>query len=125
MEQMLFKISSGDTDFPEFFEDSAENLHVPNQGTVYMRVPVGRTRAWGISSEILVALASGGAFATVYQVICKYIGRHEWRELVLEKGGTKITIKGHSLPEERALMRELFPEALKETKSGGSPEDIT
>jgi hypothetical protein len=54
--------------------------------------------------SILIALGSAGAFSAVYQVVVSYLGRNKERELVLEIGGNKLTVKGHSLPEEKELL---------------------
>ena len=66
-------------------------------------------------TEIMVAFLGGSAlsaaFTAFYQIICKYLERHASREVVLERGDAKITVKGHSIPDERSLIKEFFPEA--------------
>ena len=66
--------------------------------------------------SIFLAFGSAGAFTALYQVISKYLERHKEREISLERGGVKITIRAHSLPEERELLGKLFPE-LSETRA--------
>lgn len=65
-------------------------------------------------TEILVAFLGGSAlsatFTAFYQIICKYLDRHASREIVLERGDARITVKGHSIPDERSLIKEFFPE---------------
>jgi hypothetical protein len=67
-----------------------------------------RSEARGVGlntiSSMLVALGSAGAFTALYRVIASYIGRNKERELVLEINGNKLSVKGHSLPEEKELL---------------------
>lgn len=63
-------------------------------------------------NDLLVTLGSAGAFTALYQIISMILQRHKERELTFERGETKITIKGHNLPEERELLKQLFPENL-------------
>ncbi len=60
---------------------------------------------------LVLTLGSAGAFTAVYQVLVKFLERNKDREITLQRGDTKITIRGHSLHEERALIRELYPES--------------
>lgn len=68
--------------------------------------------------EILITIvasgAVGSALTTLYNALNSYLSKDNSRELTLEREGKRITIKGHSLPEEKELIRELFPEALRE-----------
>lgn len=63
-----------------------------------------------IPFEVIIALGSAGAFTALYQIICKVIGKNEAREVVIEKDGVKISIKGHSLPEQKELLDKLLPQ---------------
>lgn len=47
-------------------------------------------------------------------LIVAFLKRNEKREVMLEREDKRIEIRGHSLAEERELLEELFPEALKE-----------
>ncbi len=67
-------------------------------------------------TQVAIALGSAGVFSTLYQAIGSYISRNQSREITLEKGKTKITIKGHSLPEEQELLKKLAPELLPKQK---------
>jgi hypothetical protein len=59
-------------------------------------------------TEIIVALGSAGVFSAVFQVISSYLTKNKDREITLEHNGSKITIKGHSLPEEKELLQKLL-----------------
>jgi hypothetical protein len=65
------------------------------------------------SLDILVALGSAGAFTALYQVIASLLAKNKDRELTIERKGLKLTLKGHSLPEEKALLLQLAPELVE------------
>lgn len=134
----LLKISSISQDVNEYI---AERMHYPGldnqfvfeltrsvqeaKGAVYHQIaspppnlPDYELRHGAISpAEIIVALGSAGIFTAVYQAIASYLTRNQARELTLTKGKVTITIKGHSLPEESELLKQLAPELLpQETK---------
>jgi hypothetical protein len=67
---------------------------------------------WVPPTEVIIGLGSAGVFTALYQTISSYLTRNQNRELTLEKGNIKITIKGHSLPEETELLKKLAPELL-------------
>jgi hypothetical protein len=73
-----------------------------------------------LALEVLLALGSAGAFTVFYQTIAAYLKRDEGRELTLEKGDVRITLKGRNLPEELALIRKLAPELLPQAGEQGS-----
>jgi hypothetical protein len=66
---------------------------------------------------LLVTLATSGALvqlaANLVQCLIKYLERNEKRELTIERGKTKLTLKGRSLYEEKELLRMLFPELIE------------
>jgi hypothetical protein len=64
-----------------------------------------------ISPELIVALGSAGAFSGVFRLLLSYLTRHRDRIITVQRGNTKVTIKGHSQPQETALMATLFPDA--------------
>ena len=64
--------------------------------------------------DIIVALGSAGAFTALYQVICKYLEKNKDREITIEREGTKICIKGHSVPEEKEFLKTFAIESMKE-----------
>lgn len=109
-----------------FMIELVENLLDQGAGAVYTPLPRRPEIPKGAAppTEFLVALGSAGAFTAVYKIICKYLERHKDRELTLEKDNVKVTLKGHSLPEERALMKELSLESLQESQSAGTSDDI-
>jgi hypothetical protein len=47
-------------------------------------------------------------------VFSNFLMKNESRELTIEREGKRLTLKGHNLQEERQLVAELFPEALRE-----------
>lgn len=89
-------------------------------GEVYYQVPPPHSSSIGTElrqgsitpAEIIIALGSAGLFTAVYQAISSYLTRNEGREIQLSKGKVSITVKGHSLPDEMQLLRELAPELL-------------
>lgn len=62
---------------------------------------------------LLISFASGSlapvAIAFI-QYLTKYLTRNASRELTIERGDAKVTLKGRSLSEEKQLLRMLFPE---------------
>jgi hypothetical protein len=74
--------------------------------------------------DLLIAFSSGAfgvGITAFYQVLIKYLGRYEARELTIERGDTKISLKGRSLPEEKAFVKMLFPELI----DGSEPDSTT
>ena len=75
-------------------------------------------RMRGVSPmDVIVALGSAGAFTALYQVICKLIEKNKDRAVTIERGKTKISINGYSLPEMKELLEQLAPELLTKTRS--------
>jgi hypothetical protein len=73
--------------------------------------------------DVLIALTSGLLGATVtsfYQLLIRYLSRHDNRELTVERGDRRLTIKGRSSAEERVLIRQLFPELLERSQQDRS-----
>lgn len=70
----------------------------------------------GMPTEVIISVsgAAGVIASELIRVFRSFLTRDENRELTIEREGKKLTLKGHSLPEERELLAELFPEALKE-----------
>lgn len=120
----LLRVSDGmkETDSPyPFYLDGAfvQELTIRVQesgGKIYHEfVPSAKEKlnhGWIPPTEVIVALGSAGVFSALYQSISSYLMRNQNRELTLEKGKVKITIKGHSLPEEMELLKEIAPELL-------------
>jgi hypothetical protein len=64
---------------------------------------------------LLVAFGAGtlAPMVTAFvQYLMKYLSRNENRELTIERGDVKLTLKGRNLAEEKELIRMLFPEVL-------------
>lgn len=76
-----------------------------NDGNIFYP---SRTRGGLPITEVVIALSSAGAFTAIYQVICKFLERNKDREITLERGKVKVTVKGHSLPEEKELLDALL-----------------
>jgi hypothetical protein len=69
---------------------------------------------------LLVAFGAGtlAPMVTAFvQYLMKYLSRNENRELTIERGDVKLTLKGRSLAEEKELIRMLFPEMLEQPKA--------
>jgi hypothetical protein len=60
--------------------------------------------------EIIIAVGSAGVFSGLYQTIAQFLTRNKERELILEHDKTKLVLKGHSLSEEKEILRKLLPE---------------
>lgn len=104
------------------FQDDLEQS-LQDQGCIYLEHPfVEACPELAGFSNLLVILGSTGAFTAAYHIICKYMERHKDKELTLRSGDVIITIKGHSLPEERNLIRDLFPEEFKESRTNGTSD---
>lgn len=67
--------------------------------------------------DIIIALGSAGAFTALYQVINKLLDKNKGRTVKIERGKTKVSLTGYSLPEVKELMEQLAPELLKHAKS--------
>jgi hypothetical protein len=96
----------GDPSSPrlDLLEKITSTLQI-NGGNIYY---LGRTRGGLPITEVVIALSSAGAFTAIYQIICKFLERHKDREITLERGKVKVTVKGHSLPEEKELLDALL-----------------
>jgi hypothetical protein len=60
--------------------------------------------------EIVVALGSAGAFTTFYNVLSKLLNANKNREITIQFNGFSLSIKGHSVPEEEALLKQIAPQ---------------
>jgi hypothetical protein len=69
---------------------------------------------------MLIAFGAGTLTPMVtafVQYLMKYLSRNENRELTIERGDVKLTLKGRSLAEEKELIKMLFPEILEHSKA--------
>ena len=109
--------------------DISDYAHLYERRVPYPPDEDGRGGGPGLPPEVLIAIVSSSALSTlinvIYQGVSKYLTRHEGRELTLERGGTRVTLKGRSLPEEMELIRQLFPEALENRTSSVTVEPST
>jgi hypothetical protein len=109
MEPIVFKISSEDDTFLDFYGPLARNLH--GFGTVYTPYPVippnART-AVPPPTEVLVTLKSIESSNLVRQTMRDYLAGNERRELILEIGDRKLGVVVRSLPEVTDLMDDLL-----------------
>jgi len=74
-----------------------------NPRGVRIRIPIS-------PNEIVVALGSAGAFTALYKIICKVLEKDKDREIRIEREGVSIQIRGHSIPNEKELLKQLAPE---------------
>jgi len=65
---------------------------------------------WFAPVQLVIGLGSAGVFTVMYQTLAKYLERNKDREVSIERADVKVTIKGHSLPDERELLEKLCPE---------------
>lgn len=91
-----------------------------SNGDIFYKAPTQKTHGFDLNIGmtnpvgIMVALSSAGVFTAVYKAISIYLNRFNAKELTLTKNDITITIKGHSLPEEKELIQMLAPELLPE-----------
>jgi hypothetical protein len=136
--ELLFKITFQDKDGHQgtIDTDSLLALTLNTQkagGQVYYSVPAVVEDGFGdglevpgISpTEVIVALGSAGVFTALYQTITSYLARNKDREITLQKGKTKITIKGHSVPDEIELMQLMAPELVKPSPAKNSSRKVS
>ncbi len=68
-------------------------------------------------AEWIVSLGSAGVFTAVVQTLHKYLEKNSGREITIERDGQKktikVSIKGHNKHEEEELLKDLFPELVK------------
>lgn len=98
----------------EFWEFAEDVMRIPTN--VY-----SVTKFWGAEAgspelqipAILVSFSAGALAASIqslFQCISKYLSRNSSREITIEKGDVKLTMKGRSATEERELIKIVFPE---------------
>ncbi len=98
----------------EFWEFAEEVMRIPTD--VYTV-----SKFWGAEAgspelqvpTILVSFSAGALAASVqslFQCISKYFSRNSSREVTIEKGDVKLTMKGRSAVEEREFIKIVFPE---------------
>lgn len=64
-------------------------------------------------SLLLTITALAPVAISIIQAVTKYLTRNDNRELTIETGKDKITLKGRSLPEEKELLEWLFPNLIE------------
>jgi hypothetical protein len=62
--------------------------------------------------DLLISLGSAGAFTAFYQILCKILEKNKEKEISIERGGTKVTIKGYSFLDTQQILEKLAPELL-------------
>jgi len=63
-----------------------------------------------LTLKVIVVLGGAGAFTAAYKVICKWLERNKAHEVTIVNGPRRITIRGHSFPDEKTLLAELLTE---------------
>lgn len=68
-----------------------------------------RLRAGPLPVEVIVALGSAGAFTALFQLVSSFLSKNKDRELTISipSEGKTLTMKGHSLSEEKDMLRLL------------------
>lgn len=74
--------------------------------------PIGM-RGEPILTTVIATLGSAGVFTTLIQIITRLLQHNKDKELIIERKGAKIALKGHSLPEEKEIISCLAPELLQ------------
>lgn len=64
-------------------------------------------------TTVIATLGSAGVFTAFFQILTRLLQNNKDRELLIERKGAKIVLKGHSLPEEKELISYIAPELLK------------
>jgi hypothetical protein len=72
-------------------------------------------------TDIIVVLTSASSFTAFYKILCKYLDRNRDKEVTFDNKGTKVTIKGHSLPEERFIISTILPDLKKDIENVNNP----
>jgi hypothetical protein len=65
-------------------------------------------------SEIIVTLGSAGIFTAFYKVLLKVLDKNKNRQITIQNKETSISITGHSLPEEKELLKMIAPHLLED-----------
>ena len=89
----------------------AEVRKVPGVSVVHFKGAVvfgGKSPAADQVMALLLGLGSAGAFPVVYRVLAKLMEPYKDAEITLQRGEAKTSFKGASVPEERALTKDLF-----------------
>jgi hypothetical protein len=116
--EALLRVNCAPWHSEDFMQEVAKEIALTysDQCAVYWRYlpPIKPETGGGIPNEIVIAFLAGGtlsgAISGLFHILTKFLARDDARELTLEKGEKKLTMKGHSLPEERVFVAELFPE---------------
>jgi hypothetical protein len=110
--QHAFITIEADTDN---FRDLARELRQALDDSVNVYIPFpkhepGRRSLELLSPEFIIALSSAGAFTGILNCLIGYLARNRDREVTIQRGETKVTIKGHTQSDENTLVAALFPE---------------
>lgn len=63
-------------------------------------------------TDVIVTLASAGAFITLYQIICRILEKNKGT-VIIERKGAKITVTGYGLLEVLEFIKQFVPEELQ------------
>jgi hypothetical protein len=69
------------------------------------------------ASEVIVTLGSAGAFTALYKVLSKVLNVNKNRQITIQHKESSISITGHSLMEEEALIKMIAPHLLDDKKT--------
>ena len=75
--------------------------------------PSSRVRGLPIPPEVIVALGSAGVFSALFRTVSSFLQRNTGHEVTMSRGDVSITLKAHTLSEERELLGLLAPELLQ------------
>jgi len=115
------EFDSGDTypnELTEFYEFAADVMRIPTDVYTVNRFYGPEAGSSLLNNpEILVAILAGSLAASIqslFQCIIKYLSKNDNREITIERGETRLTIKGKDRFEEGKYIRLLFPELFAE-----------
>ena len=110
--------------YQEFMQELTKSTKDLGELSVTRPSTSARMRSFGIPFEqIMIALGSAGAFTALCRLLSKYLERYRDREVIVEKDGTKISLKGLPEPEVKNLLIKLLPDSMLQSESRESCSD--
>ena len=115
MEPVIIEVGLMGSDYKQLIRALSNALST--QGTVYVPYIAKKESEeatehfipeLGVALNVIVVLGSAGVFTAAYKVICKWLERNKAREVTIVRDQKRITIRGHSVPDEKSLLAELL-----------------
>ena len=102
MEQIFLKIRSDDPMLPDFI-----SAKLGNRGIVYEPFSRFGQTISGDYIDILLALDSENVIPGLHRILSGFIESKSGRQLTLERGNVKLTLKSSSMPSETDFVRKI------------------